>query len=1413
MEINSVDIKKVDKEGLLEATEPSDSSESMEESQDLHEAHRLIDHRYRIIRRLGQGGMGSVHLVEDLLNPGLQLALKQIRRDRSDPKSVAILKNEFLALSPLMHPNLARVYDFGFDRKTEEYYFTSEYVRGIQLFKATNGLSLKDVMGLRMLLYLFVDIFRALDFIHSRGLVHGDLKPENILVSTGEQGDKYESMGGVQVKLIDFGLTKKEKDFGGKKIFGTSCYIAPETILGSQVDRRTDLYSIGVVLYQMAARKLPFSGKSNFMVLKGHLEDVAPPPQKFNPDIPEELGEIILRLMAKKPSDRYPNAISVIEDINERLSTRFPLESPETLRSYLNSPKCIARSKILGEFEAYFQMTYPQSIMDAGEDLHLYHTPENEPEDTFGASSIPSGRFFLIRGEEKIGKRKLLSDFKTFAEVRGAHFLEIGIEEAEEPSKKNLKKLLGTLAKVFSDSEDALQTSLMKLLKSLPRSLDEVDADKTNSALEVLVDGLLPACKDVSLILVFSDLHNAEEAFLKFLRILVEKIAQSEQGKIQMMILATVLEEKIENVNLRRLLLSPQVRTHFREIPLERFSREEIKLLLDNLFDPNNFSAAFIDRIHEESDGNPGVINEILEYFIDHGRLNHNVDGWSFNGKIESESLPGKVRSELKTRIQGLDTDAKKLGLAFAFLGNSCELDIAAQLAGIAPSKILSTLFVLKGARILREDGEGKADIYSFTHRSARELFCQLATKDQQVKIHRKAGAILEGRFNVGKEKDAHRLAYHFLHGNQPQFGIPYSLQAAREYTSKNLPREALNIYREMRELCKEEQIPELRDVDYQIAKLEALMGNSRHAAEILQWLVDTAHECEEQESVNTADILTDLGLIHCRLGEFRQSGRCFQEAYKLLKKKTNSLSFLRLLLGYGCLFQVRGNFLESFRYGDKVLSAPRKLDDFTQSRLYLLTAENHFQLNDAHKAISSCCNGLRLLDGYKEHGYVGHTFFSLGKYYHYKGKYDSAVRQFALATKAYRQVGLVEQEADCYHEIGKMSLILGDPVNARKMLLRAQEMYERIENIPSSVENLKFLGEAHRLLGRYEEAEDFLKSAMVFINKHGLTRKLRFVHNICARICLDRGHLIQALDFLNPEGEENQNNQCSGEVQALVKLELQCQIALLRGDYRRSLDLSALGTIRAREMKNNRPVIPILHLRARQNIILGRLSEAQRSLNQFLELGQKLKLPIEIARAGVLGGKLNVARGELEEASSVFDKALKIFKEKESERELAELYLEMGLLEIQRKDFEKSYVFLDEGFYLAKKLNLVYLRCQYLQAMGKLESVSPEGEQSRAINYFQSAFKLASKFTFLDLQWQIHYGLGKLFFDNKIYGEAVASLGTAKKLLDSLLEKVPQAYHDSFCKVTGAEYLENLLEQAKAHSDPQAATQKSQQS
>src|ERR1700719_4104506 len=258
----------------------------------------LIDGRYRVISRLGSGGMAEVYLAQDQLL-GREVAVKVLHHHfAEDQGSVEPSRREASSAAGLSHPNIVGIFDRGEWDGT--YYIAMEYVAGRSLKSIVReGGPLEPAAAIDIV----VQILRAAQFAHKRGVIHRDLKPHNVIID--DEG---------RARVTDFGIARagaSDMTLTGS-IMGTAQYLSPEQAQGYPVSAASDLYSIGVVLYELLTGVVPFEGESAVAIAFKQVSAAPRPPSELNPALPASLDAVVLRALAKDPAQRYADAGELI---------------------------------------------------------------------------------------------------------------------------------------------------------------------------------------------------------------------------------------------------------------------------------------------------------------------------------------------------------------------------------------------------------------------------------------------------------------------------------------------------------------------------------------------------------------------------------------------------------------------------------------------------------------------------------------------------------------------------------------------------------------------------------------------------------------------------------------------------------------------------------------------------------------------------------------------------------------------------------------------------------------------------------------------------------------------------------------------------------------------------------------------
>ena len=286
---------------------------------------RKLDGRYEITELIGVGGMADVYKATDILEEKT-VAVKILKTEFADNEEfVRRFRNESKAIAVLSHPNIVKIFDVGFSEKIQ--FIVMEYIDGITL---KEFMEQQGVIKWKDCVHFIIQILRALQHAHDRGIVHRDIKPQNIMLFSDGT-----------IKVMDFGIARFAREEGktiSDKAIGSVHYISPEQARGDVTDEKSDIYSVGVMMYEMLCGVKPFDGDNPVSVALMHMQNEAQPLRTVNDSIPEGLEEIVIRAMQKEAPKRYQSASEMIKDIEE----------------FKKNPSIVFEYKYLSEKTQYF---------------------------------------------------------------------------------------------------------------------------------------------------------------------------------------------------------------------------------------------------------------------------------------------------------------------------------------------------------------------------------------------------------------------------------------------------------------------------------------------------------------------------------------------------------------------------------------------------------------------------------------------------------------------------------------------------------------------------------------------------------------------------------------------------------------------------------------------------------------------------------------------------------------------------------------------------------------------------------------------------------------------------------------------------------------------------------------------------
>jgi tetratricopeptide (TPR) repeat protein len=718
--------------------------------------------RYTVTKFLGEGGKKKVYLARDsLLDRDVAFAL--IKTEGLDEASRVRVQREAQAMGRLgAHPHIVTVFDIG-EENGQPYLVLPVLgggdVEGVIEKAPENKLTIERAVKIAL------DTCLGLEFAHSKGIVHRDLKPGNVWLT--EDG---------RAMIGDFGLAvavDKSRLTQAGMMVGTVSYMPPEQAMGGEVGPRSDLYSLGAMLYEMVCGRPPFVGDESVAIIGQHLNTPPVAPSWHRPDCPPALEALMLRLLEKDPSKRPASA----EEVRKSLESVTPSSSPR-------------------------QQTVAQEL-PAGGDNPLYRRTfvgrENEVrqlQQAFDAALSGQGGLVMVVGEPGIGKTALCEQLATYVALRGGKALVGHCYEEGSLSLPYLAFVEAMRTYVMAREPDGLRSDLGTGAADVARIISEVrdrvqgvelrpasdPEDDRWRLLQAITSFLRNASTVQPLCIVLEDLHWADRGTLDLLL----HVSRNLQGA-RLLVVGTYRDVEVDRAHpLSGALAELRRSSNFSRVPLRGLTVDEVHRMYEALRGQAT-PWAQAEAVHRQTEGNPLFVQEVLRYLVEEGFVVREEGRYVAQQGIGA-GIPEGLRDVVGKRLSRLTEKTNQVLSVAAVMGRDFRLDVLQAVAGMSEEDLYNALAeAVERAVVEERSGVGVSVAYKFAHAFFRQTLYEETIAPRRIRLHQQVARALETVYGRRLEEHAAELAEHYAYSSSPEDltkAVEYGELAAQRATS-----------------------------------------------------------------------------------------------------------------------------------------------------------------------------------------------------------------------------------------------------------------------------------------------------------------------------------------------------------------------------------------------------------------------------------------------------------------------------------------------------------------------------------------------------------------------------------------------------------------------------------------------------
>lgn len=1265
---------------------------------------------YEVISYIGKGANGEVFKVKDLKKDAI-VALKTLSNQAEI--FLALFKDEFNLLAHCKHLNIIEVYDFGFlpDRRA---YFTMEFIDGMDILKFPENKSYAEFSP------LLSQLLNGLGYIHSLGLIHCDLKPSNVLVTKDGK-----------VKLTDFGLAFAGDKMYSEKIRGTLEYIAPEIIRGAHIDSRVDLYSLGVLLYEIATGYLPFEREKPIDLLKDHLFTIPETPQIKRLIFPKKFGEIILRLLRKDPNERFQNVEEIITTLGYEKSK-------------------LKKAKII-------------EIYNLRAATFINREPETK---AWGKLYKDQRGCWIISGPRGLGKTRLLNEMKLYIQLQGG----ICIKSEKEPKphipfftlSDILYPLIGQAKLYHKDLLKKYAPTITTILsgthtKGHPSTCESI-ANK-NVLLKSLYEFIKEAISAVPfrITLLLDDLDKIDTETSDFLLYLFRYIKEVDLQFIMAIEDMSYLPSEI---------FASQFVYH---LPLKPLSPKATTEFINSILNINikRFPSLF-KKIWDSSQGNPLLIEETLNEALRIGVIYRGAAVWQIAiENVEKIAPTQRLKDIYQKYLSFINEEDLKILQAGSVIGDEFNISYLSHILEDRPIDLLLKISLLKEKGLLKETYKDNIKELHFSQPVIRNLIYKNLPDHTRVSFHQKVGEILE-ETSEKKMESLYQLAFHFSRANILDKAIKYSLEAADKAEETFSYTKAIEFLTPV--IAQIEHISEEKNKN----KLTGLLNKRgtdyirvskfKEAEQDFLKMHNLSREIGDKEKEILA--LLNLGLINTNYGNIKEALKYYQGALSISKEIKDQRHISKLLSNIGwCLISV-GEIDKAKEYLDQSLQISQDIgyDVVSASNLHNIGYIYTLKSQD-DEAIVKYREALELAERSKSYQLSAEICEAIGNIYSERDEYQNALKYYGEASEKFKKMEDLRSIAIITGNIALVHKKVYKYGRALNELQKALGLSREIGSAGFTAWCLGVTGELYQRIGNYFGAEENLLETINLAKKIG-----EKFHILSAFLILGENYRIMG----EVEKAIKWHNQAKTMAQQLEFREKEAQASTsLALDYlefnkiKEALVQAKKGLEIARGINRNETLADALFALANVYLATNNYNEFQRAYAQGIQISQKVKYLDKECAFYILRAKLPA-----EMNFKILKKALSLAEKIRNLEFLWEIHFLMGkYYETQKEDYQanKEYQKVIEIFkIILANLPTKLLQEKYLKKEIRQNALRHIAKSDRIIslvevgNYLMERVKVSAQ---LDKERKLQTLVSLTGL--------MANIFSPDKLLDSLMDRI----------------------------------------